>query len=115
ERRPRLARRPGHVDVAAVRGIAVRRAADPRNDAARAWLDRHERRIGRVAIAEGGEAQAHEALRLRLETRVERGLDHETVAAGEVRTQPRELGAGARDEMVRDRRAARPKERDGLR
>src|SRR5207244_8233565 len=93
---------------------AVRRTADPRDDAARARLDRHERRIGRVAIAERREAQAYETLRLGLETRVERGLDHETVAAGEVRTKPRELGAGERDELVRDRRGGCRKDVGGL-
>ena len=97
-----------------MRGIAVRRAADPRDDAARARLDRHERRIGRVAIAERRKAQTHEALRLGLQTRVKRGLDHKAVAAGEVRTQPRELGAGERDELVRDRRERRRKNVDSL-
>ena len=114
ERRAGLSRRSRHVDVAAVRRIAVGSAPDPRDDAPGPRLDRDERRVGSVAIAERCEPEPHEALRLGLQTRVERGLDHETVAAGEVRTQLSELGTGERDELVRDRRERRWKDVDAL-
>ena len=64
ERRAGRAQRERHVDVAAVRGIAVGRAADHREDAAGPRLERDERGVGRVPVAQLGEVRAHEPLGL---------------------------------------------------
>ena len=52
ERRARLAGREDHVDVAAMRGIAVRRARDEGEDPSGPRLDRDERGVGHVPVAE---------------------------------------------------------------
>jgi len=50
-----------------------------------------ERGVGRVAIAQRLETQAHQSLGFRLQARVERGLDDEAALGREVGTQAREL------------------------
>src|SRR5256885_969210 len=85
KRRPGLARRPHHVDLAAVRGVAIGRAPDPGDDPTGPGLDRHKRRVGRFAIVQCLEPQPHQALRFRLQTCVERRFDDQTIAPGEIR------------------------------
>ena len=115
ERRARLAGSERHVDLAAVEGIPVGRAADEREDPPAAGLDRHERRVGDVAPAELVEPDADEALGLVLQPGVERGLDDEAIASGEIRPHARELREREADELVRDRRQPCGKEIDRLR
>ena len=97
--------RARHVDIAAVRGIAVGRAADPGDDAPGAGLDRDEGRVGRLAIAERIETETDEPLGLGLQSRVERRLDDEAVAPREIGTDARDLGVREGDEVVGDGRS----------
>jgi len=80
QRRPRLARRDGHVDVPAVRRIPIGRAPDHREDPSGPRLDRHEGAVRDVAIGERGEAQPHQPFDLGLQTGIEGRLDDQPVA-----------------------------------
>src|SRR5207247_4049699 len=106
-RRARLAGSERHVNLAAVEGIAVGRAADEREDPPAAGLDRHERRVGDVAPAELVEPNADEALGLVLQPGVERGLDDEAIARGEIRPPARELREREAGGLARDPREPR--------
>jgi len=72
-----------------VRRVAVGRVPDEGHDPPTGGLDRHERRVGDVAVGERRDAGPGEADDLGLETAVEGRLDDQARPAGEVRPDPR--------------------------